>query len=57
MAMRGDDVIGIQQEPQSGGLLFLKTEAKSRAVLTGAVMAKPELRMFPLCSLFRYCKK
>jgi hypothetical protein len=35
MAMRGDDVIGIRpnsQNSQPGGLLFLKTEAKSRVV-------------------------
>ena len=40
MAMRGDDVIGIQQDPQAGGLLFLKTEAKSRVVLTGGVVTE-----------------
>ena len=34
MAMRGDDVIGILQDPQSQRLQFLKTEAKSRAALT-----------------------
>jgi len=40
MAMRGDDVIGIQQNPQTGGLLFLKTEAKSRVALSGAVVTE-----------------
>ncbi|MDF2764357.1 MAG: hypothetical protein K0S81_1351, partial [Rhodospirillales bacterium] len=39
MAMRGDDVIGLQQE-QTGGLLFLKTEAKSRGTLTSGVVAE-----------------
>lgn len=38
MAMRGDDVIGILQDPQSQRLSFLKTEAKSRAVLTTQVL-------------------
>ena len=38
MAMRGDDVIGILQDAQSQRLLFLKTEAKSRAALTGQVL-------------------
>jgi uncharacterized protein DUF1837 len=40
MAMRGDDVIGLQQNPQTGGLLFLKTEAKSRVALSGAVVTE-----------------
>jgi len=40
MAMRGDDVIGIQQNPQTGGLWFLKTEAKSRVALSGAVVTE-----------------
>lgn len=40
MAMRGDDVIGIQQNPQSGGLQFLKTEAKSRVTLNATVVAE-----------------
>lgn len=40
MAMRGDDVIGIRQDPQTGGLLFLKTEAKSRVTLSAAVLAE-----------------
>ncbi|RUX32615.1 DUF1837 domain-containing protein [Mesorhizobium sp. M7A.F.Ca.US.011.01.1.1] len=39
MAMRGDDVIGIHQDAQAG-LLFLKTEAKSRVALTAAVVAE-----------------
>lgn len=40
MAMRGDDVIGIRQNPQAGGLLFLKTEAKSRVSLSAGVVAE-----------------
>lgn len=40
MAMRGDDVIGIRQDPQAGGVLFLKTEAKSRVALSAAVVAE-----------------
>ncbi len=39
MAMRGEDVIGILQDPQTQRLRFLKTEAKSRAVLTAQVVA------------------
>lgn len=38
MAMRGDDVIGILQDPQSQQLSFLKTEAKSRSALTAQVL-------------------
>lgn len=38
MAMRGDDVIGVLQDPQSQRLQFLKTEAKSRAALTAQVL-------------------
>lgn len=38
MAMRGDDVIGIMQVPQTQRLYFLKTEAKSRAILTAQVL-------------------
>jgi hypothetical protein len=38
MAMRGDDVIGILQDPQTQRLRFLKTEAKSRATLTAQVL-------------------
>jgi hypothetical protein len=34
MAMRGDDVIAILQDAQTQRLRFLKTEAKSRAMLT-----------------------
>ncbi len=40
MAMRGDDVIAILQDPQSQRLQFLKTEAKSRAALTAQVLAE-----------------
>lgn len=40
MAMRGDDVIGISQDPGTGRLLFLKTEAKSRAALAAGVVAE-----------------
>ncbi len=36
--MRGEDVIGIFQDPQSLRLHFLKTEAKSRAALTAQVL-------------------
>lgn len=39
MAMRGEDVIGIAQDPQSLRPRFLKTEAKSRAALTAQVLA------------------
>lgn len=39
MAMRGDDVIGIYQDPQTNSLHFLKTEAKSRGTLSAAVLA------------------
>jgi len=40
MAMRGDDVIGILQDPQSKRLQFLKTEAKSRATLSTQVLTE-----------------
>jgi len=40
MAMRGDDVIGILQDAQTQRLQFLKTEAKSRAALTGRVLSE-----------------
>ncbi len=40
MAMRGDDVIGILQDAQTQRLYFLKTEAKSRAALTGQVLTE-----------------
>jgi hypothetical protein len=40
MAMRGDDVIGIFQDPQTQRLRFLKTEAKSRASLTAQVLTE-----------------
>ena len=39
MAMRGDDVIAINVDPESQRLRFLKTEAKSRIKLTGQVLA------------------
>jgi hypothetical protein len=38
MAMRGDDVIGMKQDVNTQRLLFLKTEAKSRAKLTSQVL-------------------
>jgi len=38
MAMRGDDVIGIEQNPENGRLKFLKSEAKSRAALAAGVV-------------------
>jgi hypothetical protein len=38
MAMRGDDVIGLLQDPQTGRLRFLKAEVKSRARLVTEVM-------------------
>lgn len=38
MAMRGDDVIGILQDPQSQRLHFLKAEVKSRSTLTAQVL-------------------
>jgi hypothetical protein len=40
MAMRGDDVIGILQDAQTQRLHFLKTEAKSRAMLTATVLTE-----------------
>lgn len=40
MAMRGDDVIGIRLNAQANGLLFLKTEAKSRVSLSAGVVAE-----------------
>lgn len=40
LAMRGDDVIGILQDAQTQRLQFLKTEAKSRAALTGQVLTE-----------------
>lgn len=40
MAMRGDDVIGMRLDPATGGLQFLKTEAKSRAVLGSKVIGE-----------------
>jgi hypothetical protein len=38
MAMRGEDVIGILQDPQANLLRFLKTESKSRTKLTAKVL-------------------
>ena len=38
MAMRGDDVIGLLQDPATQRLHFLKTEAKSRVSLTAQVL-------------------
>ena len=40
MAMRGEDVIGLAKDSDTQRLLFLKTEAKSRATLTGQVVAE-----------------
>lgn len=40
MAMRGDDVIGVLNDPQSERLQFLKTEAKSRAILSAQVLTE-----------------
>ena len=40
MAMRGEDVIGLAQAANTHQMLFLKTEAKSRATLTGHVITK-----------------
>ncbi len=40
MAMRGEDVIGIAQDPGTLQLTFLKTEAKSRAQLTRQVVSQ-----------------
>jgi hypothetical protein len=40
MAMRGEDVIGLAQDANNQRLLFLKTEAKSRATLTAQVVTQ-----------------
>lgn len=40
VAMRGEDVIGMLQDPQSLRLHFLKTEAKSRAALTNQTLTE-----------------
>lgn len=40
MAMRGDDVIGLLQDPATHRLSFLKTEAKSRITLTAQVLTE-----------------
>ncbi|MBH1575196.1 hypothetical protein CEE61_11990 [Stenotrophomonas maltophilia] len=45
MAMRGDDVIGILQDAQTQRLLFLKTEAKSRAALTAQVLTDARIAL------------
>lgn len=45
MAMRGEDVIGIFQDPKTKQLYFLKTEAKSRARLTGQVLTEARSAM------------
>lgn len=45
MAMRGEDVIGILQDPQTGRLHFLKTEAKSRANLTAQVLTEARVSL------------
>ena len=51
MAMRGEDVIGILQDPETQRLHFLKTEAKSRAALTAQVLV--EARTGPVTELCR----
>lgn len=40
MAMRGDDVIGMVRNPDTGRLEFLKAESKSRANLAAGVVAE-----------------
>ncbi len=40
MAMRGEDVVGFAQDPATGRLRFLKTEAKSRGNLAAAVVGE-----------------
>ena len=40
MAMRGEDVIALLQDPETLRLRFLKTEAKSRATLTAQVVTQ-----------------
>lgn len=40
MSMRGDDVIGIAQNLETGRLRFLKTEAKSRVALAAGVVTE-----------------
>lgn len=40
MAMRGEDVIGLRQDPETQRLQFLKTEAKSRVNLTAQVLTE-----------------
>ncbi|MGO4117689.1 Hachiman antiphage defense system protein HamA [Rhizobium ruizarguesonis] len=43
MAMRGDDVIGLRQDPATGNLTYLKTEAKSRVALAAGVLAEARI--------------
>lgn len=45
MAMRGDDVISIAQEPDGNRLSFLKSEAKSRAVLSTTVVKQARVAL------------
>jgi hypothetical protein len=45
MAMRGDDVIGLVQDPQTQRLRFLKTEAKSRVALTTQVLTEARVAL------------
>lgn len=40
MSMRGEDVIALMRDPNTGRLRFLKTEAKSRANLAGGVVTE-----------------
>jgi Cap4 SAVED domain len=40
MAMRGDDIIGLKRDPETGRLSFLKAEAKSRVALQAAVLTE-----------------
>ncbi|RJX74822.1 Hachiman antiphage defense system protein HamA [Pseudomonas sp. LS-2] len=40
MAMRGDDVIGMLEDPATHRLIFIKAEAKSRAKLTNKVLTE-----------------
>jgi hypothetical protein len=62
MAMRGDDVIGIHQDPQTNRLSFLKTEVKSRVTLGPAVVAEARASLdknggFSLCSCALLCRR
>lgn len=40
MSMRGDDVVGINRNPESGRLQFLKSESKSRVTLGATVITE-----------------